>query len=38
VVTRIVDGACLAVDPGSARPLSEAERIDRLSGEARVAA
>ena len=38
VVTRIVDGACLAVDPGSARPLSEAERIDRLAGEARVAA
>jgi hypothetical protein len=38
VVTRIVDGACVAVDPGSARPLSEAERIDRLTGAARAAA
>jgi methylmalonyl-CoA mutase cobalamin-binding subunit len=38
VVTRIVDGACLAVDPASARPLSEAERIDRLVAEARRAA
>ena len=38
VVTRIVDGACLAVDPAAARPLPEAERIDRLVAAARTAA
>jgi hypothetical protein len=30
VVTRIVDGACLAIDPVNGQPLSEAERIDRI--------
>ena len=30
VSTRIVDGACVAVDPATARPLSESERIERL--------
>jgi methylmalonyl-CoA mutase cobalamin-binding subunit len=30
VSTRIVDGACVAVDPVTARPLSESERIERL--------
>jgi hypothetical protein len=38
IVTRIVDGACLAVDPASARPLSESQRIERLVTQARVAA
>jgi methylmalonyl-CoA mutase cobalamin-binding subunit len=30
IVTRIVDGMCVAVDPQTGRPLSEAERIARL--------
>jgi methylmalonyl-CoA mutase cobalamin-binding subunit len=30
VTTRIVEGACLAVDPASGRPLSERERLARL--------
>jgi methylmalonyl-CoA mutase cobalamin-binding subunit len=30
IVTRIVDGMCIAVDPQTGRPLSEAERIARL--------
>lgn len=33
VVTRIVDGACVAVDPATDRPLSEAERIEALFSE-----
>lgn len=32
VVTRIVDGACRAVDPSTCRPLTEAERLARLGG------
>jgi len=31
VVTRIVDGACRAVDPSTCRPLTEAERLSRLA-------
>ena len=30
IATRIVEGACLAVDPASGRPLSERERLARL--------
>src|SRR5262249_28678743 len=37
-VTRIVDGACLAVDPSDGRPLCEDERIVRLAAGLRVAA
>jgi methylmalonyl-CoA mutase cobalamin-binding subunit len=32
VFTQIIDGACLAVDPESGKPLSEKERISRLLG------
>ncbi|RMF38657.1 MAG: methionine synthase, partial [Chloroflexi bacterium] len=31
IVTSIVDGACVAVDPESYRPLTEAERLSRLA-------
>lgn len=34
IVTRIIDGMCLAVDPRSGKPLSEAERLARLGVEA----
>lgn len=35
VVTQIVDGACVAVDPDTRRPLTEEERIEQvLAGEA----
>lgn len=30
IVTRIIDGACLAVDPETEKPLGEAERLARL--------
>ncbi len=30
VVTRIIDGACYAIDPSSGRPLTEAERLERI--------
>lgn len=30
LVTRVVDGACRAVDPASGKPLAEAERVRRL--------
>ena len=30
VVTRMIDGACRAVDPSSGRPLTESERLARL--------
>lgn len=30
VVTRIVDGACVAVDPVTKRPLTESQRIERI--------
>src|SRR5690606_423590 len=33
IVTRIVDGACVAVDPETKRPLSEEERIEKLLAE-----
>lgn len=33
VVTQIVDGACVAVDPETKRPLTEEERIARLMAE-----
>src|SRR5262249_10076120 len=32
VVTRMLGGAYLAIDPGSGRPLSEAERVARATG------
>ena len=32
VITRIVDGACRAIDPATCRPLTEAERLARLVG------
>lgn len=38
VVTRIVDGACVAVDPATAQPLSERSRIAGLDRRARSAA
>jgi hypothetical protein len=38
VVTRIVDGSCLAVDPSDGRPLCEDERNARLAAGRRVAA
>ncbi len=30
IVTRIIDGMCVAIDPHTGKPLSEAERISRL--------
>ena len=30
VFTQIIDGACLAVDPESGKPISEKERISRI--------
>lgn len=33
IVTRIIDGACLAIDPETEKPLGEAERLARLSVE-----
>lgn len=33
VVTQIVDGACVAVDPSTRKPLTEAERIERVLEE-----
>lgn len=30
IVTRVIDGACRAIDPSSCRPLTEAERLARL--------
>ena len=37
VVTRIVDGACVAVDPATAEPLAESARLARLVEFARPA-
>jgi hypothetical protein len=33
IVTRIIDGACLAIDPETEKPLGEAERLTRLGVE-----
>src|SRR5690606_4918740 len=33
IVTQIVDGACVAVDPETRRPLTEEERIQRLTAD-----
>jgi methylmalonyl-CoA mutase cobalamin-binding subunit len=35
MVTRIVDGACVAVNPATGKPLTEAERIDRIMAAVR---
>jgi hypothetical protein len=37
IVTRIVDGACVAIDPATAQPLAESTRLARLAGRARPA-
>ena len=37
VVTRMVGGACVAVDPETKKPLPEAERIRRALEEVKVA-
>jgi len=33
VRTKIINGACLAIDPATGRPLTERERIDRVLAE-----
>lgn len=35
IITRVIDGACYAVDPESGEPLSEKDRISRISKQVR---
>ena len=34
IVTRIIDGACVAVEPATAKPIPETERVERILGRA----